>query len=184
MSEGIEISFKPEAKEYLAAQRWLTMKAMGAIYRLNLTASLMCGLLGGLGFFMLLDASQLSGNEILVDQGRYGCVAFIGALIMSLVLKISARKLLRSRQLYEEARLLQHRTITMDDIGFIQRSGLDMFRTLWSEVVDVEEDRQLIYLRSDPGTVFFIPKRIASAEEVDRMVKFAKDMRAKSTVNV
>lgn len=184
MSEGIEISFKPEAKEYLAAQKWLTRKAMGAIYRLNLTASLMCGLLGGMGFFMLLDASQLSGNDVLVNQGRYGFVALAGALVMSMVLKLSARKLVRSRQLHEGSRLLQHRTITMDDIGFIQRSGMDMFRTLWSEVADIEEDRHLIYLRSDPGVVFFIPKRIASADEMDRMVKFAKDMRAKSTANI
>lgn len=184
MSEGIEVSFKPDAKEYLAAQRWLMRKTMGGIYRLNLTASLMCGLLGGMGFFMLLDASQLSGNQILVDQGRYGFVALIGSLIMSMVLKISARRLLYSRQLHPEARLLQHRTINMDDLGFIQRSGMDVFRTLWNDVMEIEEDRQMIYLRSDPGVVFFIPKRIASAEEMDRMVKFAKDMRAKSTANV
>ena len=183
MSDKIEVSFTPTAKDYAIATRWIGKRSLGGLFWLNLVAAISIAIGGAFGFILLIDAAL--SHPTTARQGLTGALLFVAALYIGLLLKLVLRRFVNRRVYNEGGFFLSPRTLVFDEYGVQNNSPQQQIRIAWKDVMGIHEGKCHLFIQLEPAFTLFIPKRIAKdASEIARLKEFAEKMRSESAAKI
>ena len=175
MSDRIDITFTPTLKEAQAAFRFQQGRMVRYLRRTPqmiltfITAlGLACGAVMILSPLFLLNMPDDVVNHIMIGE-----VLVIAALILRRYLQIRTNK--NYLQFIYEADAqgnIPQRNLLLTEQALTATTEHSEIRINWADQAAIYEDDQFIHIEPARGSFFFIPKRIASAEDMEKLKAF------------
>jgi len=172
MSDSIEITFTPTVQDYAIAKRWITQQFMGWWNYLYAILIVFCAVSLSFCFATMLHVATHTGKVELNWLGEASGLGFIVSLVILFIVLGFTRRTLHKNLYAKDGIFLAQTTVSLSATRIESAGGILVSKADWWQVLGLFEDKTMLYIKLTPVYCLFIPKRIASAEDLEKLKAF------------